>query len=484
MGYDGIRDFMKILEDNGELIRVKTEVDPILEITEITDRVVKKGGPALLFEKVKDSSFPVLINAFGSYKRMALALGVDSLDRIAQRIASYLETPIPENFFDKVKILPLLKEISEFFPVKVNKAPCQEVVKESVNLNEFPVLKCWPGDGGRFITLPLVFTKDLDTGQQNMGMYRMQVYDKSTTGMHWHIHKDGASNYLKYLKQNKRMEVAVAIGADPATIYASTAPLPGKIDEIIFAGFLRGEPVKMVQCKTVDLKVPASAEIVLEGYVEPGELKREGPFGDHTGYYSLTDDYPIFHVQAVTHRKNPIYNATIVGKPPMEDCYLAKATERIFLPLLRLTLPEVIDMNFPLEGVFHNCVIVSINKSYPGQAKKVMHALWGMGQMMYTKMIIIVDSDVDVHDLSTVAWKVFNNIDARRDVVIVDGPLDALDHASPMPRLGSKMGIDATKSWPEEGHLREWPPDIEMSEEIKRLVDQRWDEYGISYRKD
>lgn len=484
MGYDGIRDFMKILEDNGELIRVKTEVDPILEITEITDRVVKKGGPALLFEKVKDSSFPVLINAFGSYKRMALALGVDSLDRIAQRIASYLETPIPENFFDKVKILPLLKEISEFFPVKVNKAPCQEVVKESVNLNEFPVLKCWPGDGGRFITLPLVFTKDLDTGQQNMGMYRMQVYDKSTTGMHWHIHKDGASNYLKYLKQNKRMEVAVAIGADPATIYASTAPLPGKIDEIIFAGFLRGEPVKMVQCKTVDLKVPASAEIVLEGYVEPGELKREGPFGDHTGYYSLTDDYPIFHVQAVTHRKNPIYNATIVGKPPMEDCYLAKATERIFLPLLRLALPEVIDMNFPLEGVFHNCVIVSINKSYPGQAKKVMHALWGMGQMMYTKMIIIVDSDVDVHDLSTVAWKVFNNIDARRDVVIVDGPLDALDHASPMPRLGSKMGIDATKSWPEEGHLREWPPDIEMSEEIKRLVDQRWDEYGISYRKD
>jgi 4-hydroxy-3-polyprenylbenzoate decarboxylase len=484
MGYDGIRDFMKILEDNGELIRVKTEVDPILEITEITDRVVKKGGPALLFEKVKDSSFPVLINAFGSYKRMALALGVDSLDRIAQRIASYLETPIPENFFDKVKILPLLKEISEFFPVKVNKAPCQEVVKESVNLNEFPVLKCWPGDGGRFITLPLVFTKDLDTGQQNMGMYRMQVYDKSTTGMHWHIHKDGASNYLKYLKQNKRMEVAVAIGADPATIYASTAPLPGKIDEIIFAGFLRGEPVKMVQCKTVDLKVPASAEIVLEGYVEPGELKREGPFGDHTGYYSLTDDYPIFHVQAVTHRKNPIYNATIVGKPPMEDCYLAKATERIFLPLLRLTLPEVIDMNFPLEGVFHNCVIVSINKSYPGQAKKVMHALWGMGQMMYTKMIIIVDSDVDVHDLSTVAWKVFNNIDARRDVVIVDGPLDALDHASPMPRLGSKMGIDATRSWPEEGHLREWPPDIEMSEEIKRLVDQRWDEYGISYRKD
>ncbi len=484
MADDGLRDFIKVLEDNEELIRIKAEVDPILEITEITDRVVKANGPALLFEKVKGSDYPVLINAFGSYKRMELALGVDSLDQIAQRIAGYLETPVPENFLDKLKVLPLLKELSEFFPVKVKNAPCQEVVKEDVNLDEFPILQCWPGDGGKFITLPLVFTKDPKTGQQNMGMYRMQVYDKNTTGMHWHIHKDGAHNYLQYKKENKRMEVAVAIGADPATIYASTAPLPGKIDELIFAGFLRGKPVEMVQCKTVELKVPASAEIILEGYVEPGELRREGPFGDHTGYYSLADDYPVFHVQAVTHRKNPIYNATIVGKPPMEDCYLAKATERIFLPLLKLTLPEVVDMELPLEGVFHNCAIVSINKSYPGQAKKVMHALWGMGQMMYTKMIIIVDGEVDVHDLSTVAWKVFNNIDARRDVVIVDGPLDALDHASPMARLGSKMGIDATRAWPEEGHLREWPPEIEMNREIKRLVDQRWGEYGISYQKD
>lgn len=486
MGYEGIRDFIKVLEDNNELIRINAEVDPVLEITEITDRVVKNEGPALLFENVKGSAYPVLINAFGSYKRMELALEVNSLDHIASRINNYLETPLPENFFDKLKVLPLLKELSEFFPVNVKKAPCQEIVKDkgNVDLFEFPILQCWPGDGGRFLTLPLVFTKDLDTGQQNMGMYRMQVYDKNTTGMHWHIHKDGASNYRKYLKENKRMDAAVVLGADPASIYSSTAPLPGKIDEMIFAGFLRGEPVEMVQCKTVDLRVPASAEIVLEGYVEPGELRREGPFGDHTGYYSLADEYPVFHIETITQRKKPIYNATIVGKPPMEDCYLAKATERIFLPLLKLILPEVVDMNLPLEGVFHNCAIVSINKSYPGQAKKVMHALWGLGQMMYTKMIIVVDGGIDVQDLSTVAWKVFNNIDARRDVVIVDGPLDALDHSSPTARLGSKMGIDATKAWAEEGHKREWPPEIEMSAEIKEMVDKRWAEYGFSSQKD
>lgn len=486
MGYDGLRDFIKVLEEHGELVRITAEVDPFLEITEVTDRIVKKDGPALLFENPKGSDYPVLINAFGSYKRMSLALEVDSLEDVARRIEGYLETKPPESFLDKLKVLPLLKEVSEFLPVKVRKAPCQEVVKhgDEVDLGEFPILTCWPGDGGPFLTLPLVFTKDIDSGQQNIGMYRMQIYDKNTTGMHWHIHKDGANNYRKHLQQGKRMEVAVAIGADPATIYASTAPLPGKIDEILFAGFLRKKPVEMVQCKTVDLKVPASAEIILEGYVEPGELRREGPFGDHTGYYSLADDYPVFHVQTITHRKDPIFNATIVGKPPMEDCYLAKATERIFLPLLKLMLPEIVDMCLPLEGVFHNCAIISINKSYPGHAKKVMHALWGMGQMMYTKLIIVVDGDVDAQDLSTVAWKVFNNIDAKRDVVVVDGPLDALDHSSPMARLGSKMGIDATKTWPEEGHLREWPPEIEMSDEIKRRVDERWEEYGIDHPED
>jgi len=484
MGYNGIREFIKVLEENDELIRIQVEVDADLEITEITDRVVKDQGPALLFENVKGSDFPVLINAFGSYKRMELALQVESLEDIADKITSYLETRVPNNIFDKLKVLPLLKEVSDFFPVTTKKAPCQEVIMDTVDLDKLPILKCWPGDGGKFLTLPLVYTKDIDSGQQNVGMYRMQVYDKKTTGMHWHIHKDGASNYRKHKEAGKRMEVAVAIGADPATIYASTAPLPGKIDEMIFAGFLRGEPVEMVQCKTVDLKVPANAEIILEGYVEPGELRREGPFGDHTGYYSLADDYPVFHIQKITHRKNPIYNATIVGKPPMEDCFLAKATERIFLPLLKLQLPEIVDMNLPLEGVFHNCALLSIDKTYPGQAKKVMHAVWGMGQMMYTKMVIIVDKDVDVQNLSTVAWKVFNNIDAKRDVVIVEGPLDALDHSSPMARLGSKMGIDATKAWPEEGHLREWPAEIDMSKEIKDMVDERWQQYGISKRQD
>ncbi|MGM0601842.1 MAG: menaquinone biosynthesis decarboxylase [Bacillota bacterium] len=484
MSYESLRDFIKMLEENNELIRVKTEVNADLEITEIADRVVKKGGPALLFENIKNSDMPVLINAFGSYKRMELALEVENLNQIGSRIEDYLNTPIPENLFDKIKVLPLLKEVSDFFPVTVKNAPCQEVIKEEVDLSEIPVLKCWPEDGGKFFTLPLVFTKNIKTGQQNMGMYRMQVYDKNTTGMHWHIHKDGAANYRDYLNENKKMEVAVAVGADPATIYSSTAPLPPQIDEMIFSGFLRKKPVEMVQCKTVDLKVPANAEIILEGYVDPEELKREGPFGDHTGYYSLADDYPVFHVQTITHRKNPIYNATIVGKPPMEDCFIAKATERIFLPLLKMTLPEVVDMNLPLEGVFHNCAVISIEKSYPGHAKKVMHALWGMGQMMYTKMIIIVDADVDVQDLSTVAWKVFNNIDAGRDVVILEGPLDALDHASPRARIGNKMGIDATKAWAEEGHKREWPPEIDMSKNIKEMVDRKWDKYGINWQDD
>ncbi|ACL70231.1 menaquinone biosynthesis decarboxylase [Halothermothrix orenii] len=480
MAYRDLSDFIKTLERENELVRVGVEVDPVLEITEITDRVVKNGGPALLFENVKGSDFPVLINAFGSIRRMELALEAESLDDIGDRINQYLQLPTPENFLDKLKMLPLLKELGDFLPRTVKKAPCQEVVEENVDLGSLPILKCWPGDGGRYITLPLVFTKDPGTGRQNVGMYRLQVFDKKTTGMHWHIHKDGAENYRKHLGNREKMEVAVAIGADPATIYAATAPLPAGIDEMLFAGFLRKEPVEMVKCRTVDLKVPANAEIILEGYVKPGELRKEGPFGDHTGYYSLVDEYPVFHVQAITRRNQPVYNATVVGKPPMEDCFMAKATERIFLPLLKMQLPEIVDMNLPLEGVFHNCAIISIKKSYPGHAKKVMHALWGLGQMMYTKMIIVVDEDVDVQDLSTVAWKVFNNIDARRDVVIVDGPLDALDHSSPVRHYGSKMGIDATKAWPEEGHTREWPPEIEMNKKIKKLVDKRWQEYGIN----
>ncbi|SKA87863.1 4-hydroxy-3-polyprenylbenzoate decarboxylase [Caloramator quimbayensis] len=478
MAYNDIQDFMNVLDSNGLLKKIKIEVDSELEITEITDRVSKKNGPALLFEKVRGSKYPVLINAFGSFERLNLALEVNKLDDISDVIVDLMNVSNYIGLIDKIKSIPKLARLVRVFPKKVDRAPCQEIFEEA-DLSTLPILKCWPLDGGRFITLPLVITKDPETGLQNMGMYRLQVYDKNTTGMHWHLHKDGREIYEKYKKIGGRMPVSVALGCDPATIYSATAPLPKEIDEMIFSGFLRKSPLEIVKCKTNDIFVPANAEFILEGYVDVDELREEGPFGDHTGYYSLKDMYPVFHVECITRKKNPIYPATVVGKPPMEDCYLGKATERIFLPLLKIMCPEIIDINFPIEGVFHNCVIVSIKKRYPGHAKKVMHSLWGMGQMMYTKMIIVVDENINPHDLSTVAWKVFNNIDAARDVVIVEGPLDALDHASPMPHYGHKMGIDATKKWTSEGHLREWPDDIEMTKEIKSLVDRRWREYGF-----
>ena len=479
LAYKDLQDFINKLENLNELKRVKVQVDPELEITEIYDRIVKRSGPALLFENVKGSKYPLLINAFGSFKRMSLALGVDELDDIGRRIESMLEVPGDMGIFGKIKQLPRLFEMANCFPKRVNSAPCQEVIEDDVDLFLLPVLKCWPGDGGKFLTLPLVITKDIDSGMQNMGMYRLQIYDKTTTGMHWHMHKDGAENFKKSKDRMRRMEVAVALGCDPATIYAATAPLPRGISEFLFAGFLRNKPIELVKCKTIDLEVPANAEFILEGYVDLDEKRIEGPFGDHTGYYSLSDYYPVFHVEAITRRKNPVYIATVVGKPPMEDCYLAKATERIFLPILKLMHPEIVDINLPLEGVFHNCIIISIKKSYPGHAKKMMNSIWGMGQMMFTKLIIIVDGDVSPQDLSTVAWKVFNNIDARRDIVLMDGPLDALDHSSALPFYGCKMGIDATKKMPSEGHNREWPDDIVMTDVIKKLVDEKWDSYGV-----
>lgn len=479
MAYRDLREFIADLEARGQLKRIKTEVDAELEITAITDRVVKQGGPALLFERVKGYDIPVLTNTFGTLERVCLALGTTDLDTVGEEMACLLQPDLPVTFIDKLKALPKLAQLSSFLPRVVRTGPCKEVIDRNPSLARFPILKCWPGDGGRFITLPLVITKDPETGRRNVGMYRMQVYDERTTGMHWHIHKDGAANFRASCTKGRRLEVAVALGADPATIYAATAPLPRGVDEFLFAGFLRKEPLELVRCETVDLEVPARAEIVLEGYVDPAERRLEGPFGDHTGYYSLPDYYPVFHIQCITHRRNPIYPAIIVGRPPMEDTFLGKATERIFLPLLRMTLPEIVDINFPLEGVFHNCVVVSIRKSYPGHAKKVMHALWGMGQMMLTKLIIVVDQEVNVQDMSEVWWRVFNNIDARRDVVIVDGPVDALDHAAPLPGLGSKMGIDATRKWPEEGFTREWPADITMSPEIEALVNRKWPEYGI-----
>ncbi len=394
MAYKDLREFIRVLEEKGLLIRVKEPVSYELEITEIADRVVKASGPALLFENVNGYSTPLLINAFGSQERMELALG--NIKKITERINELLAFEPPKGLLEKVLFLPKLHEMSQFIPKRIKNGPCQEVIIKEPNILKFPILKCWPNDGGRFITLPMVFTVDTETDKRNVGMYRMQVYDETTCGMHWHIHKGGARHYRRYCKLNKRMEIAVAIGCDPATIYASTAPLPDGVDEMLFAGFLRKEPVELVKCATIDLEVPAYSEIVLEGYMEPGELRQEGPFGDHTGFYSPEDLYPVFHITCITHRKDAIYPATVVGKPPMEDCFLAKATERIFLPLLRFQLPEIMDINLPIEGVFHNCAIVSIKKEYPGQAKKVIHSLWGMGQMMFTKIIIVVDSDIDI----------------------------------------------------------------------------------------
>jgi|UniRef100_A0A7C5ALM7 4-hydroxy-3-polyprenylbenzoate decarboxylase len=482
MGYRSLQHFVEVLERHGELVRIREPVSPYLEITEITDRVCKKGGPALLFENVLGHQIPVLMNAFGSLRRICLALEVNDLEEIARDILSFLEAEAPDTLIKKLKLLPKLARLANIFPKTVSRAPCQEVIfrEEAVDLGTLPVLTCWPLDGGPFITLPLVITHHPETGRRNVGMYRLQVFDRNTTGMHWHRHKGGAQHYRVAEARGERLPVAVALGADPATIYAATAPLPEDLDEIIFAGFLRREPVEMVPCVSIPLEVPASSQIVLEGYVEPKERRREGPFGDHTGYYSLPDDYPVFHVTTLTRRRNPIYPATIVGQPPMEDCFLAKATERIFLPLIKKTLPEIVDLNLPVEGVFHNLAFVSIDKRYPGHARKVMHALWGLGQMMFTKMIFVFDREVDVQDLSQVLWRLGNNVDPRRDVVFVDGPVDALDHASPLPHYGSKMGVDCTRKWPEEGFTREWPPIIEMSPDIKKKVDELWPKLGLT----
>jgi 4-hydroxy-3-polyprenylbenzoate decarboxylase len=480
MAYKDLRDFIGVLEKRGLLKRIAVEVDPVLEIAEINDRVVKQGGPALLFENPKGSKVPCVVNLFGSFERMKLALEVESLDEIGGKMLEFLEPEIPTNILEKLKALPKLKRLADFLPKYVKGGPCKEVIiKDNPSLEALPVLKTWPMDGGRFITLPMVFTKDPETGARNCGMYRMQVYDGQTTGMHWHMHKDGAKHYRKAEALGKRLPVAVAIGSDPAVMYSATAPLPPDVDEMLLAGFLKKSPVEMAKCETVDVEVPANSEIVLEGYCEPGERRREGPFGDHTGYYSLADDFPVFHLTCMTMRKDAVYPATIVGKPPMEDCYMAKATERIFLPLMRKQLPELVDINLPLEGVFHNLAVVSIDKRFPGHARKVMYALWGMGQMSFVKMIVVVDRWVDVQDLSEVLWRIGNNVDAKRDVVILEGPLDVLEHASDIPAYGGKMGIDATKKLPSEGFSREWPPDIVMSAEIKRLVEERWKQYGI-----
>jgi 4-hydroxy-3-polyprenylbenzoate decarboxylase len=474
-----LRDFIKLLRDRGRLVTIDTLVDPVLEMTEIADRVGKAGGPALLFTRPKGHEFPVLINQFGSHERVCLALRSDSYDELADRVKQLISLEIPDTSWQKLKALARLKELAAFQPRTVRSGACQDVILtgDQIDLGALPVLQCWPLDGGRYITLPLVFTRHPLTGRRNVGMYRLQVYDRTTTGMHWHLHKDAAEHYRA---SGGRMEVAVAIGTDPALTYAATAPLPGTVDEMTFAGFLRGDAVDLVQCRTVDLQVPAHAEFVLEGHVDTEELRMEGPFGDHTGYYSLADLYPVFHLTAITHRREPVYATTIVGQAPMEDTYLGKATERLFLPLLRITLPELVDMDLPKEGGFHNCALVSVDKRYPMHGRKVMNALWGTGQMQFCKCIVVLDGDVDVHDYAQVAWRVFNNVDWRRDVVVGEGPLDVLDHSSPQPLWGAKIGIDATTKGPGEGHQRAWPPDVEMSAEVKARVDELWPHLGLA----
>ena len=481
MPYNSLADFVQVLQRENELKRISHPVKAELEITEIADRVMKRGGPALLFDNVGGKQIPVLINAFGSAKRMALALGVGDVEEIAREVERLAQTKPPKTFGDKLRLVSDLIRLAGIPPKIVKEGECQTLIHREPDLEMLPVLTCWPGDAGPFITLPAVFSKDPRTGTRNVGLYRMQVYDRRTTGMHWHLHKVGARHYRRQKDRQERMELAVCLGGDPALTYAATAPLPDQIDEVLFTGFLRKKGLELVRGVTVDVEVPANSDIVIEGYIDPSEpLRREGPFGDHTGFYSLADDYPVFHVTCITQRQEPIYLTTIVGRPPMEDAFMGKATERIFLPLLRLTFPEIVDMNLPVYGVFHNLAIVSIKKEYPAHARKIMHGLWGMGQMMFTKTLIIVDHDVNVHDLSEVTWVAGNHMDPKRDTVFVEGPVDVLDHAAPLLGYGSKMGLDATRKWRSEGFEREWPGAIVMNEQIKRYIDSIWEKLGIS----
>jgi 4-hydroxy-3-polyprenylbenzoate decarboxylase len=473
-----LREWIALLEREGELRRIPAEVDPDLEITEITDRVVKAGGPALLFENPKGSQHPLLINQFGSERRMCLALGVEQLDEAAAKLGDILDMQPPEGLREKVRGLLKLKSVADSRPKTVSKAPCQEVFYEGadVDLTKLPIQRCWPGDPAPFITLPAVITADPKTGTRNVGMYRMQVIDRSSTFMHWQMHKDGRADLLA--SEDGRIPVAVAIGLDPVTTYSASAPLPKHLDELMLAGFLRGEPVELVKCKTVDLEVPANAEIVLEGHVAKDDVGIEGPFGDHTGYYSHAEPFPIFRISALTMRRDAIYASIVVGKPPAEDAWLGKATERIFLPAVRMTLPEIVDYDLPVAGAFHNCVIVSIRKAFPGHAQKVMHALWGLGMLSLSKSIVVVDAHVDVHDYEDVFFRVTANVDPKRDVLITEGPLDHLDHAPGRQFYGGKLGIDATHKLPEED-ARPWPEEIVMSQEIRERVTRRWEEYGL-----
>ena len=490
MSLDSVAEFIEAIDKAGELVRITEPVRVHLEITEIADRVSKQtgGGKALLFEHpvMRDgtrSPYPVAINLFGSMRRMSLALGVDNLDAIGDRITTLLDVKVPEGLLGKLSLLPRLLEVSKFPPRMKSGAPaCQDIVwrGNEVDLDKLPVITCWPEDGGPYFTMTMVISKDPQRGIRNVGMYRVQQLDKRSVAMHWQRHKSGAEHWREMAEKGEKMPVCVAIGADPASMYSASAPLPPNIDEFIFAGFLRRDPVRLAKAVTCDLEVPADADFVLEGYIDPAEaLVTEGPFGDHTGFYSEADLYPRMHITAVTMRRNPVYVTTIVGKPPMEDFYLGHATERIFLPLLKLTTPEIVDYHMPAEGGFHNLVFVSIDKKYPGHADKVMHALWGQGLMSLAKVIVVVDKDVNVRNPQEAWWIALNNIDPQRDVRFTMGPVDVLDHASRAFTYGSKMGIDATRKWPEEGFTRSWPRLITMDAETKSRVDALWTRLGI-----
>lgn len=480
MAFNSLKDFVLFLEERKQLKRIAVPVSPRLEITEIADRVVKKNGPALLFEKVNGSEFPVLINALGSENRMAWSLGVERLDEVAQELAALIKTQPPQKLIDKIRMVPKLAKVASFVPKKVAHGPCQQVIMDPPDLTKLPILTCWPKDGGPFITLGMVITKDPDTNIRNAGIYRMQILDKQTTAMHWQMHKVGRRHFERYRELGERMPVAVAIGGDPALTWSACAPMPDGVDEFLLAGFVRKKPVPLVRAITQDILVPAEADFIIEGYVDPKEeFVTEGPFGDHTGYYTPPEPFPRFHVTAITHKQSPIYFTTIVGRPPMEDAWMGKAVERIFLPLLQMTFPEVKDMHLPAAGCFHNLAVLSIKKQYPGHAKKIMHSLWGMGQMMTCKCLIVVDHDVNVQDLYEVVWRVTNNIDARRDITFVEGPIDHLDHAAPHQFVGSKMGIDATRKWLEEEYYRSWPDDIVMDKTTQAKIDSLWKQLGL-----
>src|SRR5437588_3362321 len=483
MAYRSFRHFLETLEQAGELTRVTDPVDTDLVISEWADREMKSpgGGKGLLFEQPvvdgKASKFPVAINTMGSRKRIAMALGRESTDEIAQEIQLILKAKPPTDLREGFALLKQGIHLLHARPKSVREAACQEIFHKIDNggsefsLRDLPILKCWPKDGGRFITLPNVHTRDPESGARNVGVYRMQIFDERTTAMHWQVHKVGARHGKRYYERNERMPVAPTIGGDPVYTFAATAPLPDGLDEILFAGFLRKKSVDLVPCKTIDLEVPADVDFVLEGFVQPGETRLEGPFGDHTGFYTAVEDYPVFHVTAITHRRDALYPTTIVGPPPMEDFYMGDASVRIFLPVFRMNFPEIVDMTLPPEGVFHNLVFVSIRKQYPYQAFKVMHGLWGMGQMMFSKYIVVVDEDCDVHNTSEVIFRLCANTDPERDSTIIRNPSDSLDHAPSSQNIGSHMGFDATPKLPGENYQRDWPELAKMTEEAQKLVD-------------